>query len=216
MDIVDEHAPKKQKYPKKESTPFMNSELRRAIYKKKMLHNKFKKFKNNSNWENYRKQRKYVTKLRKQSIHLYFFERCSGGPKSKDFWPTIKPFLSSKSSKNDCDIILLENDTLIADQKEVSGLLNDFYINIAREIGIDSQSQDMANHPSIEAIKENTPEQGYSSFNFKPVDQSLVCKSIKKLNPKKATGVDQLPAKLIKAGSTALAGPISTVFNLCA
>ena len=52
------------------------------------------------------------------------------------------------------DIILLENDTLIADQKEVSGLLNDFYINIAREIGIDSQSQDMANHPSIEAIKE--------------------------------------------------------------
>ena len=97
---------------------------------------------------------------------LYFFERCSGGPKSKDFWPTIKPFLSSKSSKNDCDIILLENDTLIADQKEVSGLLNDFYINIAREIGIDSQSQDMANHPSIEAIKENTPEQGYSSFKL--------------------------------------------------
>ena len=74
----------------------------------------------------------------------------------------------------------------------------------------------MANHPSIEAIKENTPEQGYSSFNFKPVDQSLVSESIKKLNPKKATGVDQLPAKLIKAGSIALAGPIITVFNLCA
>ena len=48
------------------------------------------------------------------------------------------------------------------------------------------------------------------------VDQSLVSKSIKKLNPKKATGVDQLAAELIKAGSTALAGPISTVFNLCA
>ena len=43
------------------------------------------------------------------------------------------------------------------------------------------------------------------------VDQSLVSKSIKKLNPKKATGVDQLAAELIKAGSTALAGPISTV-----
>ena len=85
------------------------------------------------------------------------------------------------------------------------------YTYIIRRVCLDSQSQDMANHPSIEAIKENTPEQGYSSFNFKPVDQSLVSKSIKKLNPKKATGVDQLPAKLIKAGSTALAGPISTV-----
>ena len=28
MDIVDEHAPKKQKYPKKDSPPFMNAELR--------------------------------------------------------------------------------------------------------------------------------------------------------------------------------------------
>ena len=28
MDIVDEHAPKKPKYPKKESPPFMNSEKR--------------------------------------------------------------------------------------------------------------------------------------------------------------------------------------------
>ena len=181
-----------------------------------MLHNKYLKYKNKVNWEFYRKQRNYVTKLRKQSIHLYFFERCSGGPKSKDFWPTIKPFLSSKSSKNDCDIILLENDTLISDQKEVSGLLNEFYINIAKEIGIESQSQDLENHPSIKAIIENSPEEGYNSFNFKPVDHTQVSKSIKKLNPKKATGADQLPAKLIKAGSQALAGPISTVFNFCA
>ena len=99
MDVVNEHAPSKQKYPKKDPPPFMNGELRRAIYKKRMLHNKYKKFKNIFNWETYRKQRNHVTKLRKQSIRLYFFERCSGGPKSKDFWPTIKPFLSSKSGK---------------------------------------------------------------------------------------------------------------------
>ena len=99
MDIVDEHAPRKQKYPKKDTPPFMNSELRRAIYKKKMLHNKYHKYRNKTNWELYRKQRNYVTKLRKQSIKLYFFERCRGGPKSSDFWPTIKPFLSSKSAK---------------------------------------------------------------------------------------------------------------------
>ena len=111
---------------------------------------------------------------------------------------------------------MLENDTLISDQKEGSGLLNDFYINIAREIGIDSQSQYLENHPSIKATKGNDPEEGYTSFNFKPVDQLMVTQSIKKLIPKKATGIDQLPAKLIKAGSEALAGPISTIFNLCA
>ena len=125
----------------------MNGELRRAIYKKRMLHNKYKKFKNNFNWEAYRKQRNHVTKLRKQSIRLYFFERCSGGSKSKDFWPTIKPFLSSKSGKNDCDIILMENNALISDQKEVCSVLNEFYLNIAKEIGINSQTVDGRNHP---------------------------------------------------------------------
>ena len=170
MDIVDEHAPRKQKYPKKDSPPFMNSELRRAIYKKKMLHNKYHKYRNKTNWELYRKQRNYVTKLRKQSIKIYFFERCSGGPKSSDFWPTIKPFLSSKSAKYDNDIILLENDTLVSDPKEVNCVLNEFYINIAQEIGINSHSYELNNHPSILAINENSPAEGFPIFYFKLIN----------------------------------------------
>ena len=213
MDVVNEHAPSKQKYPKKDPPPFMNGELRRAIYKKRMFHNKDKKFKNNFNWEAYRKQRNHVTKFRKQSIRLYFFERCSGGSKSKDFWPTIKPFLSSKSGKNDCDIILMENNALISDQKEVCSVLNEFYVNIAKEIGINSQTVDGRNHPSILAIQENSPEEGYSSFNFKPVDQELVMKTINKLNTKKATGVDNLPPKILQVAAEAISAPLSNIFN---
>jgi hypothetical protein len=33
-----------------------------------------------------------LTKLKRKSLNQYFVERCVGGPKSKDFWPTIKPF----------------------------------------------------------------------------------------------------------------------------
>ena len=54
-EIGDEHAPQIQKkYPKKEAPPFMNSELQRAIYKKKMLFNKINRYKGKTNWENYR------------------------------------------------------------------------------------------------------------------------------------------------------------------
>jgi hypothetical protein len=67
----------------------MNSELKRAIYRKKMLHNKFQKYNNSKNWEAYRRQRNYVTKLKSKSINIYYIERCDGGPKSKDFWPTV-------------------------------------------------------------------------------------------------------------------------------
>jgi hypothetical protein len=65
-------------------------QLRSAVYKKRMTHNKFLKDKSNKNWEAYRKQRNLVTKLKKQSIRTYFYERCVGGPKSTDFYPTIK------------------------------------------------------------------------------------------------------------------------------
>ena len=58
----------------------------------------------------YRKQTNYVTKLKKQSIHLY--------------------------------------------------------IIIARELGIESSSQDMASPLSIRAIKENTPEYDYICINL--------------------------------------------------
>ena len=44
--------------------PFMNKELRKAVYKNRMLHNKFLKCKSDKNWEEYRKQRNYVTKIK--------------------------------------------------------------------------------------------------------------------------------------------------------
>jgi hypothetical protein len=41
-------------------TPFINKELRKAVYKKRQLHNKYNKCKTKSNWENYRQQRNLV------------------------------------------------------------------------------------------------------------------------------------------------------------
>ena len=55
--------------------------------------------------EKFRKQRKFVTKLKRKSMKTYFLERCSGGTKSGDFWETIKPFFSKKGSsgeQNNC------------------------------------------------------------------------------------------------------------------
>jgi hypothetical protein len=79
------------------SVPYMNRELRKAIYKKQMLRSKFEKYKTTKTWEAYRKQRNIVIKLKRKSINTYFQERCTGGQKSKHFYTTVKPFLSKKS-----------------------------------------------------------------------------------------------------------------------
>ena len=79
----------------------------------------------------------------------------------------------------------MENNCLVSDQTEVCNILNDFYINIAQEIGINNQQADSsAMHPSIQAIKDNSSCGGYATFAFKPVSESQVFKIVNSLNSK--------------------------------
>ena len=111
----------------------MNKELRGAIYKKKMYYNKFLQNKSDANWEVhvYRKQWNLVTKIKKNSIKTYFYERTAGGPKSSTFYSTIKnkPFLSNNGIKSNNNIILFENEKIVNDPKEVhvSEIFNNFF-----------------------------------------------------------------------------------------
>ena len=119
----------------------MNKELRGAICKKKMYYNKFLQNQSDANWEVhvYRKQWNLVTKIKKNSIKTYFYERTAGGPKSSTFYSTIKnkPFLSNNGIKSNNNIILFENEQIVNDPKEVhvSEIFNNFFINVAKDIG---------------------------------------------------------------------------------
>jgi hypothetical protein len=73
IEIIDKHIPIKKRKPVAYHVPYMNQNLRNAIYKKRMYHNKFLKHKTDINWETYRKQRNLVTKLKKNIHKIIFF-----------------------------------------------------------------------------------------------------------------------------------------------
>ena len=79
QEIVNEHAPIKQKTIKGNHIPYMNGEIRRAIDVKRMLKRKFTKCNNNMNWDKYRKQRNIVTKLLKKSLQQYMHNKMQRG-----------------------------------------------------------------------------------------------------------------------------------------
>ena len=124
-DVLDEHAPVRERTVRTKQCPFMNSRLRKAAFKKAQLFNKFN-WRTPANWERYRKQRNLTSKLKRQSVRSYFYERCAGGPKSKDFWPTVKPFLSNNGLLKDPVITLCENGKIVSDQSAVAGIMNVF------------------------------------------------------------------------------------------
>ena len=70
--IIDKHAPIKQNVLRGNDAPFMNKELRKAIYHRSKLKNYYNKNRTEESKLNYKKQRNKCVKLRKKAIKLYF------------------------------------------------------------------------------------------------------------------------------------------------
>ena len=68
--------------------------------------------------------RNRVVKLHKNFIRNYFTHRCNGNVGSKNFYKTIKPFLSTKQSYSVSKIVLKENDSIISDAYKVADIFN--------------------------------------------------------------------------------------------
>ena len=67
LNIFDKHVPIKTMYRKQNQVPYMDRDLRQAIYVKKMYYSKFLKNKNSKTWEKYRITRNLVNKPKRKS-----------------------------------------------------------------------------------------------------------------------------------------------------
>ena len=122
-NIIDEMAPIKSKIVKKKCVPYMNSILRKAQFARNMSRNKFRRF-GKRYWEENRKMRNYVVKIRKMSLTNYFTKHCE--KQDKNFWHTVSPFMSDKKYRNGGNITLNGNGETISDASRMFDIFNDF------------------------------------------------------------------------------------------
>ena len=122
-------------------------------------------------------------------------------------------------------IILQENEKLVTNQTEVANILNDFYINVASDLGpsdnlpteVDSHEYTRISitknkdHPSLKKMKEKMTER--PSFGFAEVCSDQVQDIIQHLNKNKATSCDAIQPKIIKVAIGAISQPIANLFN---
>ena len=103
---------------------------------------------------------------------------------NKKFWRTVKPILSDKGQSN-LKITLIENDTIISNDKEVAETLNDYFVSITDSLGLKDNSEVVSstegvsdpidrniikyfNHPSIRNIRKFA-QSNEDSFKFQKV-----------------------------------------------
>ena len=109
----------------------MSKELSKVIMNRSKLRSRYTKWPSRENFLVFKKKKNYCHNLSKKIKRNYFTKIASKGETgSKDFWNTIKPFLTSKGFLHNDDIAINFDKRTITDDKELPKIFNEHYINI--------------------------------------------------------------------------------------
>ena len=143
IEILNKHAPMKQKYLRVNQGRFMTKDLHKAIMKRSRLRNKFLRDRTDISRKQYKKQRNLCVSLLKKAKKDHFANLdIKSVTDNKKFWQTVKP-LSSNKVKAKTVIKLVENDAMIDDESEIAKIFNEYFVNIVNKLGILQEEQTM-------------------------------------------------------------------------
>ena len=209
------HVPVKRSISKHQHVPFITPELLSSIWHRNKLRQLYFKSKDPEDWEKYRLQRNLTSSLRRRKISSYLRsreDRAKGDP--KQFWHKTKPFIRCKRSNNERTYRRKENSVLVTDKKKVAEIFNNYFSfqNLGEEHDSDPYvAVDISVHPSIAAIRDECVVATQFEFNHVSMAETeLIHES---LDPNKASGHDQSPARVLRDGASVLTAPIARLIN---
>ena len=141
-------------------------------------------------------------KLRKEKQRYFNDQLRETKRDSRGTWRNLKQLLRN-GSKSSGATARTANEA-----KNKCNIFNRFFVSCAEDLRSTYRS-------SARSIFKWLPQIDHpEKFKLRKITVSEVCKALKELKSKKATGVDGIPARLLKDGSDALASPLSVIFNL--
>ena len=240
--VFENYAPLKKKYVRANQSPFINRKINKEIMKRTRLRNKFFKTKNESDRNNYNKQRNFCLSLIRKEKRNYFSNiNVRNITDNKKFWKTVKPLFTEKVSFQSKITLIekkyitqegeddLEIENVISDDMEVSEVFNDFFVNIVPNLKITEPNVDrnfietndqtsdaiskFRNHPSIAKIKSKNSDSCH--FSFTAITYISVLEKIENLDIAKASQKTDIPTKILKQNSNYFAKYIFENINYC-
>ena len=203
-EVLGKHLPSKKMRVRKVDVPYMNSEWKSAVRKKRKYSKEFSKDKSDGNWELMRKWRNEATRLRRKAIKDYWkgiSQELEGNPRK--FFSTFTPFFSAKRKNEDATKMYRIN-------KDATKM---YRINARSQRSSEAISlvgDAIGGYSSISMIHKRNPAK---SFHFRKVDRGEVLRALKAINPHKATGHDNLPPSALKLVAQERATSLTSIFN---
>ena len=166
IDILNKHAPMKQKYLRANQGRFMTKDLHKAIMKRFRFRSKFLRNRTDISRDEYKKQRHVCVSLLKKAKKDYFANLdIKSVTDNKNFWETVKTLFSNKVKARTV-IKLVEHGATIDDDSKITKRFNEILRKKLRVLTEEQTRYSAANqlsevemaiikyknHPSIKAI----------------------------------------------------------------
>ena len=119
----------------------MTKALRKVIIHRSKFKNIFHKTRAQKDWNNYKNQRNFYVNLLRNTKKVYFQKlNLKDLTDNKKLWKTIKPLFSNKGL-NSNKLVLREKDVVVADEKTLATLMNNYFVNITVNLDLKRDSE---------------------------------------------------------------------------
>ncbi len=157
-------------------------------------------------WNAYKTLRNRVTDALRETKAAYYkgeFEKVKHDPKQA--WKTVNKILNRKQESREINCLETQRGQ-ISHPAELAECFNNYFTDIGPDIAknIDSGDRNFKDYITTTS----------SSFNFQTVSESNVYRLLLSLNPRKSTGTDKIPAKIIRIAAPVITNSLTKTFNM--
>ena len=203
--VADKHAPFVTHKIKGKIEAWVTNDLLQAIKERNYFKKKANQTKSIIDWNSFTQKRNQVNNMKNTLKQDYFNTLLTDNAKRpKQLWKTLKTLVpNGKNTTTSVKRLVTEDGIDVTCPKGIADHFNNFFVNVGVTL---------ASKFSTDTSKVNPPV-SEKLFNFSKTNTKCVQDHIKYLKNGKATGLDGIGSRILKAGAPVLSIYLSKIFN---
>ena len=211
LKVLDRHAPLRHIRIRANSLPWITQKIKEQMRSRDFHKKRAVKHNSEIHWSKYREIRNKLHQEMRLAKKSYFCDKIKICAQTRDLgksWSLINNLLGKNTKKNNITELLID-DIPTSDDRLIAETMNEYFVTIgsklASEIGCDLPDETNSDF--------NIP---YSSqlFKFSEICEEEVITELRNLKTAKSTGVDSIPARVLKISADIIAPSLVEIFNL--
>ena len=206
LSVLNKHAPCRSIRKRNKPAPWINSTIKKEMLLRDFTKKKAQKSGLAKDWNEYRTKRNQVNiEVKRTKRNFFQKEFATSTDDPKKTWKLMNDLMGRKSDNTEKNEVVDCKENYVTTPKEIADCFNNHFITVGPELAGKCQ------RTSIKPEAYLTETHNQFSFTFiKPLN---VLKQLNKLDTGKATGVDNIPNKILKIAAPLIFEHLTVIFN---